>query len=401
MNKTKVNLTYILIFFLLIFPKITLIPIDNYWQGVRVENLISVIILFYFLINKLNFILYFNKKKKISFYIIYYFLIVNFSYVIGTLNNFPLEYFSYFRLIEYMIFLFFINHIKLDISFIRPLLLFFFFLNLIFAILQNHNLLGYWSSMGYINVETVQGRASGLLGGPWELSFISSLFFLFIFTNKFFSKIDKFLFFFITIYILYLTRTRGVILSLIISILIYYLLKDKNQKLKRFKIFLFLILLSILSIIILNLNLEDLSKEYYFLNPFVIFEIFYNTFFLDYKILLHQYTDNYWSFIYRVNYWYDLYQLYQKNFFTIFFGSGFTSIYYESFIIRVLFGTGILGTIVFIYIIIGSRLPVYFIFFLISSSITLDLFASFKIYLSFILFLKFIVTINEKKNPSN
>ena len=64
MNKTKVNLTYILIFFLLIFPKITLIPIDNYWQGVRVENLISVIILFYFLINKLNFILYFNKKKK-------------------------------------------------------------------------------------------------------------------------------------------------------------------------------------------------------------------------------------------------------------------------------------------------------------------------------------------------
>jgi hypothetical protein len=253
--------------------------------------------------------------------------------------------------------------------------------------------------MGYIPVNTVQGRSSGLLGGPWELSFISSLFFLFILSNKIFTKILKFIFFFMLIYILYSTRTRGVIFPLVLSIILYNLSIEGNQKLKRITIFLFLTLLII--IFILLLNVTDFSSYYYYLNPFILFEIFYNTFFLDYKIRLDEYSNNYWSYIYRIYHWHDLFQLYQKNLLTIFFGTGFTHIYYESFIIRVLFGSGILGCIIFIYIIIKSRFPIYFIFFLISASISLDLFASFKIFLSFVIFLKFINTINEKKNTSN
>ena len=399
MHKQNINITTILLYFLLLFPKITLIPIDNYWQGLRIENLISLMFVFYFFFNNKNFIFYFNQKKKINLYIIYYFLLINFSYIIGTFNNFSLEYFSYFRLIEYLFYLFFFNNIKLDILSIKPLVLFFFLINLIFCILQNNDIIGYWSSMGYIPVNTVQGRSSGLLGGPWELSFISSLFFLFILSNKIFTKILKFIFFFMLIYILYSTRTRGVIFPLVLSIILYNLSIEGNQKLKRITIFLFLTLLII--IFILLLNVTDFSSYYYYLNPFILFEIFYNTFFLDYTIKLDQYSDNYWSYIYRIYHWHDLFQLYQKNLLTIFFGTGFTHIYYESFIIRVLFGSGILGCIIFIYIIIKSRFPIYFIFFLISASISLDLFASFKIFLSFVIFLKFINTINEKKNTSN
>jgi hypothetical protein len=399
MHKQNINITTILLYFLLLFPKITLIPIDNYWQGLRIENLISLLFVFYFFFNNKNFIFYFNQKKKINLYIIYYFLLINFSYIIGTFNNFSLEYFSYFRLIEYLFYLFFFNNIKLDILSIKPLLLFFFLINLIFCILQNNDIIGYWSSMGYIPVNTVQGRSSGLLGGPWELSFISSLFFLFILSNKIFTKILKFIFFFMLIYILYSTRTRGVIFPLVLSIILYNLSIEGNQKLKRITIFLFLTLLII--IFILLLNVTDFSSYYYYLDPFILFEIFYNTFFLDYTIKLNQYSDNYWSYIYRIYHWHDLFQLYQKNLLTIFFGTGFTHIYYESFIIRVLFGSGILGCIIFIYIIIKSRFPIYFIFFLISASISLDLFASFKIFLSFVIFLKFINTINEKKNTSN
>jgi len=400
MYKSNINITTILLYFLLLFPKITLIPIDNYWQGLRAENLISLMILFYFFFNNINFIFYFNQKKKINLYIIYYFLLVNFSYIIGTFNNFSLEYFSYFRLIEYLFFIFFINHIKLNILSIRPILLSFFLLNLIFCILQNNQLIGYWSSMGYIEVETVQGRSSGLLGGPWELSFISSLFFLFILSNKIFSKIEKYIFFFIMIYILYSTRTRGVIFPLIFGIVLLVFAIEGNQKLKRITIFLFLTLLLII-ISIFYLDSGNFSSNYYYLNPAILYEIFYNTFYLDYQIRLDQYTDNYWSYIYRIYHWHDVYQLYQKNLLTIFFGTGFTHIYYESFIIRVLFGTGIIGLIIFIYIIRKSKLPIYYIFFITFASISLDLFASFKIFLSFIIFLKFINTINEKKNTSN
>ena len=66
MYKSNINITTILLYFLLLFPKITLIPIDNYWQGLRTENLISLMILFYFFFNNINFIFYFNQKKKIN-----------------------------------------------------------------------------------------------------------------------------------------------------------------------------------------------------------------------------------------------------------------------------------------------------------------------------------------------
>ena len=64
MYKSNINITTILLYFLLLFPKITLIPIENYWQGLRAENLISLMILIYFFFNNINFIFYFNQKKK-------------------------------------------------------------------------------------------------------------------------------------------------------------------------------------------------------------------------------------------------------------------------------------------------------------------------------------------------
>ena len=81
--KTSIILSIILV----IFPKIDLIPIPGYWQGIRVEDFIILFFMLYILFNLDSIFSKFkiNKFQYKNFY--YFFLYLIFRYIIGILSG--------------------------------------------------------------------------------------------------------------------------------------------------------------------------------------------------------------------------------------------------------------------------------------------------------------------------
>ena len=90
---------------------------------------------------------------------------------------------------------------------------------------------------------------------------------------------------------------------------------------------------------------------------------------------LNQMDGRLWSVGIRIQHWLTLYKEFLHNAFTIVFGAGSTFMYYESTILRILFGTGLFGLIYVIYFV--RKVPLYFLSLLVVSGITLDLLLSF------------------------
>ena len=80
--------------------------------------------------------------------------------------------------------------------------------------------------------------------------------------------------------------------------------------------------------------------------------------------------------------------LFNKNIITNLFGSGYTSIYYESLIFRILFANGVIGLI--ILCIFFLRLKLYMIIFLLLASLSLDFIASFKMFIILFIYIKYL-----------
>jgi len=78
------------------------------------------------------------------------------------------------------------------------------------------------------------------------------------------------------------------------------------------------------------------------------------------------------------------YEEFLQNSFTIVFGSGYTLLYYESTLFRVLFGTGLFGLIFVIYAI--RNIPLHILLLFLISGLTLDLLLSFKIFFTMLLY---------------
>ena len=158
-----------LLLFLLIVPKFNLINISNSWQGIRVENLISAVLLLTILFNPKNF----KINDNLKFYL--FCAIIFISYLVGITNNLHVHVATLFRTFEYIIFVLFFSNFKLDykkiISFFKILII----LNLIICLLQYFNIIGFISSRGYFEPDYDLWRAAGLFSGSWELSFISSV----------------------------------------------------------------------------------------------------------------------------------------------------------------------------------------------------------------------------------
>ena len=93
----------------------------------------------------------------------------------------------------------------------------------------------------------------------------------------------------------------------------------------------------------------------------------------------------YYSWAYRIENWVIFANIFNTNLFTVIFGSGYTSIYYESIFARILFANGIIGLV--ILCILSLRIKFYMIIFLLLSGLTIDFVASFKMFI--ILFLYF------------
>ena len=85
-----------------------------------------------------------------------------------------------------------------------------------------------------------------------------------------------------------------------------------------------------------------------------------------------------WSLWYRLFLWKKLIAPYFDNFFTIVFGGGLYTIYFESTWLRVIFLYWSLGLVYVIYMI--RNLELYIVTFFIVVGLTLDIFNSFKIF---------------------
>ena len=95
---------FFLILFLtiLFFPRIDLIEIPGYWQGIRIEDIFLVFFSLMLLLNYEERVIN-NKIVRNFLPLLFYFLIIFFSSFIGKLSNIQIEYISLVRLMEYFL----------------------------------------------------------------------------------------------------------------------------------------------------------------------------------------------------------------------------------------------------------------------------------------------------------
>ena len=358
-----------LLLFLLIVPKFNLINISNSWQGIRVENLISAVLLLTILFNPKNF----KINDNLKFYL--FCAIIFISYLVGITNNLHVHVATLFRTFEYIIFVLFFSNFKLDykkiISFFKILII----LNLIICLLQYFNIIGFISSRGYFEPDYDLWRAAGLFSGSWELSFISSVLCFLIYHSEG-KKFD--IYFFCTLIILYLAGTRGVMISFFLSIIFLYFGKIKINIFYLIVVFLFFY------------GFFIFTNKYFQFDLLLLSESLLRLIFLNQNILEDYGSrgDQYYSWALRMEVWAYHANLFNKNIITNLFGSGYTSIYYESLIFRILFANGVIGLI--ILCIFFLRLKLYMIIFLLLASLSLDFIASFKMFIILFIYIEYL-----------
>lgn len=360
---------FVLISIILFFPKLTIIPLANYWQGIRIEDIIILFLLIHILTQP-NFFFVFHRNIKNNFllFIPFFFL----SAFIGIINGFATPVVIILRLIEYCVLIIYFQNIKINYKKLTKVLYFFLIINFIISIFQYFEVIGHFSSKGYIEANSLY-KISGLMSGTWELGFASVISYFIICESN---KKKNFFFLIILILILLLGKTKGNIIAFFVCLFFFNLPKYKKIKIKLTSIVIIFILFLISIYILFNITN---------LNPLYLLEITKN-FFIHLEVPeFDQNNVNYYSYIYRLENWLIFYKQFLTNIFTIFFGSGSTSIYYESFIIRILFSFGIFGTI--LVLILCKNIKKYILIFCLLSGITLDYIASIKLF--FILFLYF------------
>jgi len=355
-----------LILFLLVVPKIDIINFKNFHQGIRIENIFSLIFFFIILFNRKKFIINYDYKFYLFCGIIFL------SYAVGIFNNVSVNLLVFARIFEYIIFVLFFSNYKLDY---RKIIIFFKFLiliNVIVCLLQYNELIGFFSSRGYFGPDYNHWKAAGVFSGSWELSFISSVLYFVIYHHEK-KKIN--IYFFLTLMILYLANTRGVMISFFVSLFFLYF--------RNFKI-------SILQFFILPLIVYAfyfLTLKYFSLDITILLESLIRLIFFNQNMFedLSNTGNQYYSWAYRLADWSVYANEFNKNIITNLFGTGYTAIYYESFLFRILFANGIVGLVILSILIL--RIKFYMIIFLLLTGFTLDFVVSFKMFV--ILFLYF------------
>lgn len=380
---------FILLFTISIFlPKISLIEIPGYWQGIRFEELI--VLLFIYVVFKKKTVLHFDYIGK-SFFI--FFLYFIFSSIIGYINGIETNIILYLRYIEYLVILIIINAIKLDVKFIVNLFKGLIIFNLILSFLQVQGMIGVISTKGYFS-STPFGLPYGLFGGSWELSICSALSY-FIVANFSKDKFSRYIFLIPVLIMIYLAENKGGSVAFIVATTLLLMQKDKKLILAILFIAIPLIIIFLSEIISQNLeSSQDKSDPFaiglankFFISTLInldfkfIFNGLYNLFIYKKPILMNEIPGwDYLSFKYRIDLWLPMYEDYLKNYFTIFFGQGFgQNLYIESFIIRLIFSFGIIGSMIVIFL--ARHLPFYLVIYIFLAGISLDLFISMKIFI--------------------
>jgi hypothetical protein len=410
-NKLSSNNTYLFFLIILIFvPKMDLISIGGYHQGIRLEDMILFIYILSFFINYNKTFLVQPYQFKGPFILLIYCIATNF---VGYYSDLNIMWAVPIRFIEYMILIIFLNNLSITSQMLKNISIFYIIINLIVAIIQEIGLLGSFTSLGYLPPDhTFNNRALGITGGSWELSILAPLsFFIFLKyeTNKFIISAI----FLALLIIMILAEGRTNFVALILVCLVIFAKQFSIKKIIKISTILVIILFTMIiflknSQFIDNLNTIYRTSDVWYDDIFSIFKRLedINIYLLyewikDFVIYnrapsLEEASDNLLSFAYRLGYWTQLYTEFKTNIFTQIFGTGMTRVYVESTLIRIWFTTGYAGMILVIFL--SRKLPVYqFLFFLIDG-FSLDIFMSFKIMLFALLLNKKTDTRYENSN---
>lgn len=376
------NLFFYILIFLLFFPKIDLIPIPGYWQGIRLED---ILLLVYALVLVLNYdekIINNNNIK--SFYIVFaYFLYLFFSSFIGKISNAPIHNIILIRILEYFLAVILICNLNTQNKNILNFIIAYLFLNLVIIILQKFDLFGSFSSLGYLEPSHfLNERTIGLTGGSWELGIIFSLcYFILIRFGKYSLKFKAILFLFVLL-INIISENRMNAIGFILANIILF----KNHLNLRNYLYLLFSLLFFSALIFFNLKfLDNDSLNRLTGTNYIDALLLVRDFFVFLELpLIDDLDTSLWSLWYRLSLWSKLIVHYLDNFYTIVFGAGVYRIYFESTILRIIFTSGLVGLIFIIYNV--RKLELYMLVYFVVVGITLDVFNSFKIFCFTILY---------------
>jgi hypothetical protein len=356
--------TAVFIACLIFLPKISLIDLLHYRQGIRLEDIFALTYGF-FLIG------IFRSKLPIKFHLLwgifFYLIFVN---IIASILEIEIEWIINFRILEYIVFgyvIYFALHFKQLKS---GLLLAYIYLNTILALLQYFHLVGAFASFGYL--ESTHGwleRPYGITGGPWELGATTIL------ANICYQKQkgSNHLFWanVCTLLCVILAGTRA---NIVAFVFIFLVTSYEHLKFK----FLFYLFLPLICLPLFEAHLPSTLSRIEAIYNIPFFEIFNAN--LDIvKIIKILGVDP--SLEERFRVWTNSYNLWTANWITFIFGIGWHNLYMESFIFRILFSFGIVGFVFLLYCL--YFLEISLIIFLLFCGLTLDLFVSSKIFCFF------------------
>lgn len=360
----KIDLRYLVLLSVIFLPKITLININDYDQGIRFDDIFCILVGFYLLAFRKPVVLWPIEYLILIIYLLFIMLI---SVQLGISQQWIvlLRGVEYFFLAQVILGLF-----NSNIGILRKTLVFYILLNSIIGILQHYGYLGGFTS--YMYMPAGHGwleRAYGVTGGPWEfgLTIIMALHIL-MRIDKNISPFRLILLNSLVIYDLILADTRSNLFAYIVSIVIFY-----REYIYRKFIFIIIFVL-ILFYFFHDISLSERLNNVFKLISYILKDEGDLIYLLNIDLSLSQ----------RLNIWEENYELWRKNIFSILFGIGWHSLYMESFILRMIFSFGILGSLLLVYL--YRKLDKSILILVLISGLTLDLFLSIKIFAFFLVY---------------
>ena len=387
------SLLFLFILTNFLVPKFNIFTLEGFNQGIRFENILTLFMLIFFIVSK-KYI--FNNKQLTIFNPFLYFIIISFvSNYLAFLNGQQIEIVYLLRIIEYFIFFVVLYNSSFNSRYLVNIIKYFFIINFIGITFQYFGLMGSFKSSGYD--PNILSTYHGFFSGNWELAFMAvvSFFMILCICKNDTKKIIIYLI--LTLIILYITRNRGTTFAFLVSLFCFLFFKDK---LMNFKIFIILLVTTLLIFVFLEMGAANLQHlENYddikyvganILDNLVSLDIFYiygllKDFFIYGNVIHIDDTPNeYLSLYYRLVWWDLARSAFLENIFSILFGGGNEFIYYESLIFRIIFTTGIIGTLILLFLMF-RLVPIFLIVFFITSGLTIDFIASYKLTVATIL----------------
>tara|TARA_B110000008_G_C16973694_1_gene564961 strand:+ start:1096 stop:2304 length:1209 start_codon:yes stop_codon:yes gene_type:complete len=388
-QKSKINFEnfFLILFLIAIFmPKIDLVKIPGYWQGIRLEDIAlltyAVTIIFLYREKIIN-----NHLVQKFSPLLFYFLIFFIGSFVGIISEIPIKYLSLLRVIEYFALVVLLCNLSISKKNFLIYIKLYVLITIVVVILQKLDLFGSFTSLGYLSPENhLNSRIMGLTGGSWEVGVVCTLCYFILITLEKPNLTKIFIYFCITAYINLEGQSRINFLGFMLANIFF--LKNYIQK-GKYLILIILLFSSIAGAIILKDFLDIDAFDRLVSTDYLQSLVMVKNFLLTLQLPERDSLDfTLWSLWYRLNLWQQLIPFYLDNIFTILFGYGPYAIYYESTILRVILTTGILG---FIYVVFMARkLEIFILVYFITIGFTLDTFNSFKIFAFTILYFRLI-----------